>query len=251
MSSQSSNDKSGDRFDFRNFTIHQDRCAMKVGIDAVILGAWSSIPEVATPQVLDIGTGTGILALLIAQRNENARITAIEIDEAAAAQAQENVANSPFAERITTTCLSIQQFTEQASATFDLIICNPPFFSGGVLSEQLERNVARHTVKLSHGDLLSAVRDLLADEGYFSLILPKIEAMRFRELANKAGLYLRASLHLRPRAEQPVHRVLQTFGKARPVQLDEKKMIQYEDEQQYTNEFQALVGAFYKEVEKD
>jgi tRNA1Val (adenine37-N6)-methyltransferase len=247
MSSQSSTDKSGDRFDFRNFTIHQDRCAMKVGIDAVILGAWSSIPDTPTPQVLDIGTGTGILALLIAQRNHNARITAIEIDEAAAVQAQENVANSPYAERITTACLPIQQFTEQASATYDLIICNPPFFSGGVLSEQLERNVARHTVKLSHGDLLSAVRELLADEGHFSLILPKIEAMRFCELASNAGLYLRASLHLQPRAEQPVHRVLQTFGKSKPAKLDKKEMIQYEQDQGYTDDFQKLVGAFYQE----
>ncbi|MEM1216825.1 MAG: methyltransferase, partial [Bacteroidota bacterium] len=124
-------------FQFQQFTIQQDACAMKVGTDGVLLGAWAPVAEVQT--ILDIGTGTGLIALMLAQRQPAALVTGVEIDAAAAVQAQANAEASPFRERMTVAAQSIQDFTDQQDARFDLIVSNPPFFSGGVLSDQLAR----------------------------------------------------------------------------------------------------------------
>lgn len=218
---------------------------MKVGGDAVLLGAWCPLPSVDQPKVLDIGAGTGILSLLLAQRMDSAQVTAVEIDEAAAIQAGENFSASPYAGRIEILAGEIQQL-EAAEKSFDLIICNPPFFSGGVLSDQLERNVARHTVKLSHGDLLRAVRKFLKPGGLFSLILPKIEALRFRELAAGMDLFPRHVLEVRPRADKPVHRILQAFGHRQSEKVEVEEIVQYKHEQNWTDAYHKIVGPFYK-----
>lgn len=232
-----------DAFTFRHFTINQDRCAMKVGIDAVVLGAWTPVNK-DYKRVLDIGAGTGILSLLLAQRLPEAMITAVEIDPEAASQTQENADNSPFKDRIKVVASSIQEAKALEEKGFDLIICNPPFFTGGVLSDQLNRNTARHTVKLSHADLLASVRRLLAPDGRFSLVLPKIEALRFREIAAGLGFYPREVLQLRPRADKPVHRVLQSFGKGKS-DIDSQELTQYEEGQEWTTAFKALVAPYY------
>lgn len=236
--------KPKDQFTFRHFTIKQDQCAMKVGVDAVTLGAW--VPTKTAPKsILDIGTGTGILALMLAQRFPEARITAVEIDEAAAQQAQENVADSNYSDRVRVVCSSIQDCTALKGQTFDLIICNPPFFSGGVLSDQLARATARHTVKLSHGDLLASVRKYLAPKGQFALVLPKIEALRFRELAGGMNLFANEVLELRPRLGKSVHRLFQTFQRGEEA-ANIQSLIQYEGDE-WTKDFSELVGSFYLE----
>ena len=156
------------QFRFKKFTIEQDRCAMKVGTDGVLLGAWAEIAS--AERILDIGTGTGLIALMCAQRNELAQIHAIEIDSAAAEQAGENILNSQFSERIELQQVALQEFNP--SKEYDAIICNPPFFNSGTNSPVAERNQARHTISLSISDLLLHASRLISESGRLHLILP-------------------------------------------------------------------------------
>lgn len=218
---------------------------MKVGIDAVLLGAWSPI----TPDckhILDIGTGTGVIALLAAERANTAQITGIEINAEAAAQAKENAQASPFNGRIEIIAGPVQDFATSNNDLYDLIITNPPFFSGGVLSDHLDRQTARHTVKLSHQDLLRSVQQLLSPKGTFCCILPKLEGLRFIELAASVQLYPQQVLRVRPRAEKPVHRLLLAFSRMKR-EPEESEIIQYGEEEKWTEDFTDLVGGFYPE----
>ena len=174
-------------FRFQQFTIEQDKCAMKVGTDGILLGAWT--PLLDSQQILDIGAGTGLIGLMLAQRQAAAEVTMIEVDEEAALQAKNNVEASPFRDRIQVVCCPVQEFRPEGNQRFDLIVSNPPFFTGGVISEQEGRASVRHTVKLSHQDLLRSVQRLLAPEGSFCLVLPWLEGLRFMELAKSYHLY--------------------------------------------------------------
>lgn len=219
---------------------------MKVGIDATTLGAWAPIPQ-PCKRILDIGTGTGILALLAAQRVPEAKVIGVEIAEADAQQAGENFADSPFADRLLARQVSIQEYAKSNPETFDLIISNPPFFSGGVLSEQLEKQTARHTVRLSHADLLHATQQLLRPEGLFCVVLPKIEGLRFIEIAASMKFKLHHLLKLRPRAGKPTHRLFIALGMTEPQELIEREMIQYREGNSYSEEYAALVNEYYPE----
>ena len=140
-------------FNFKRFTVHQDKCAMKVGTDGTLLGAWAQAPQEPC-RILDIGTGTGLIALMMAQRYPNASIVGIDIDPAAVAQARDNVTASPFADRISIYEADICHFDE--NATFDSVICNPPFFTGDLICPDKQRAVARHAISLSYHDLISS-----------------------------------------------------------------------------------------------
>lgn len=156
-------------FEFRQFTVHQDRCAMKVGTDGTLLGAWASLglPE---GRILDIGTGTGLIALMMAQRFPQSDVTAIDIDAEAVGQARENVASSPFSGRIEVVQADVRSY--QTDALFDAIVSNPPYFSRSLECPDGQRTIARHTTSLSYESLMSAAFRLLSDEGRFSLIIP-------------------------------------------------------------------------------
>ena len=236
---------------------------MKVNTDGILLGAWAPLPESSTARVLDIGCGTGLIALLLAERLPQAQLVAVEIDPAAAGQAEENAQASPFADRVEVVPDSIQNYAQQgripgknAQPAFDLIVSNPPFFSGGVLSERENRMQARHTLKLSHTDLLGAVRDLLAPTGRFAVILPLIEGMRLIELATSYGLYLEQKLEVRPKADKAVHRLLLCFGKKTRANsevqnpklrtIQQSELVHYEDDNSWTADFRNLVGEFYR-----
>ena len=160
---------SKDRFEFRQFTIHQDRCAMKVGTDGTLLGAWAST-SVADGRILDVGTGTGLIALMMAQRFPESRVTAVEIDAAACEQAAENVMASPFASRIRCIQTDIADFTDEAG--FDAIVSNPPYFVLSLQCPDNQRTLARHTATLSYESLMKSAYRLLKDSGRFSLIVP-------------------------------------------------------------------------------
>lgn len=215
---------------------------MKVGTDAVLLGAWTPI----TPDcknILDIGTGTGVIALLAAARSSEAKVIGIEIDSIAAKQAAENAAASPYADRLTIEPIAIQDYLP--SNSFDVIISNPPFFSGGVLSEQLDRQTARHTVKMPHHDLLRFVQRHLSPNGQFCVILPKIEGLRFLEVAASFRLHPSHTLRMRPFADQPVNRLCLALGHAAEVNPIEREIVQYEAPGVWTEDFRDLVGPFY------
>jgi tRNA1Val (adenine37-N6)-methyltransferase len=201
-------------FQFKKFAVAQDQCAMKVGTDGILLAAWARVGEVR--RILDIGTGTGLIALMLAQRQTLAQVIGVEIDQGAAKQAQDNVAASPFADRVKIIQGSIQDYTQAAAETFDLIASNPPFFSGGVLSENAGRAEVRHTVKLSHQDLLRSVQRLLAPDGSFCLVLPWLEGLRFMELAKSYHLYTWQKIKVSPSPEKAPNRLLLSFRKNPP-----------------------------------
>ncbi|MEM7659991.1 MAG: methyltransferase [Bacteroidota bacterium] len=181
-------------FRFKEFAIRQDRCAMKVGTDGILLGAWAKVN--AAKRILDIGTGTGLLSLMVAQRNAQAHIVGIEIDPAAAQQAQENVSQSPWCDRIEIRAEAIQQHR----GTYEAILCNPPFFRNGQTRNSPSVAQARHTTALSHQSLIHAVKRSLAPRGQFSLLLPVPEAESFLSLAEDHGLFpsLLTVVHSRP-----------------------------------------------------
>ncbi len=230
-------------FYFKQFAIFQDRCSMKIGTDGVLLGAWADVSNAKT--ALDIGTGSGVIAIMIAQRTSSATIHAVEIDTEACTQAQENMLNAPWAARLTAFNTSIQDFASTHHHAYDLIISNPPFFTGGTFSNNQNRNSVRHTIKLPHGDLLSAVRTLLSEEGKFCVILPFIEGLRFQELAQSYNLYCTKITEVRPKADKPIERLLLQFERQEHPILKNELIIQYDGINEWTEAYVALTGDFY------
>ncbi|MBL0309647.1 MAG: methyltransferase [Bacteroidetes bacterium] len=173
-------------FRFKKFEVEQGRCAMKVNTDGVLLGAWKNKGDAT--HILDIGTGTGVIALMMAQGNEGAQIDAIDIDEEAWRQAKENFGHSPWAERLTAFHSSLQNFLPNRK--YDLIISNPPYFVNDFKSHRHQRNVARHGIELDYDDLLIGIKHLLSEEGKALLILPVANFPLFREKTTLRGLFV-------------------------------------------------------------
>ncbi|RMF00488.1 MAG: methyltransferase domain-containing protein [Bacteroidetes bacterium] len=232
-------------FRFQQFTIKQEAAAMKVGTDGVLLGAWAMHP--APAQALDIGAGTGLIALMLAQRFTSLQVDAVEIDEAAAAEARGNVQASPFAERIQVHAQSIQDFARVTpDRYYDLMVSNPPFFTGGILSEQEGRSSARHTVKLSHQDLLRSVQRLLAEEGCFCVVLPWLEGLRFEELARSYQLFTRERVEVSGRPGRAPNRLLLKMQrKEGPVDSHRLTIYHGARGHQLSAAFAQLTRAFY------
>jgi tRNA1Val (adenine37-N6)-methyltransferase len=234
-------------FVFKRFKIFQDRCAMKVGTDGVLLGAWAPVDNVAS--ILDIGTGTGIIAIMLAQRTEHTEgviLHAVEIDELALNQAAENMATSPFASRLTAFHDSIQDFSKKQPHRYSLIVSNPPFFTGGTLSSTGDKTNVRHTVKLSHGDLMNATRELLAKNGRFCVILPLIEGLRFIEIARSYGFFLTYRTNVLPKQGKSIERLLLQFELSEKPLIEDELIIQNsKEERDYTEGYKNLTQAFY------
>lgn len=235
--------KTEQAFRFKQFSVNQEKCGMKVGTDGILLGAWADLNGVSS--ALDIGTGSGLIALMLAQRATGIRVDAVEIDSDSCHQAAENFGDSPWSERLNLIPSSIQDFCKKTEKAYDLIVSNPPFFTGGTFSSSHNRQMVRHTVKLPHGDLLASVRKLLAPEGRFCLILPLIEGLRFIELASHYNLHCVKQTSIRPKANKPIARILlQLERKEKPTTQDEL-VIQKEGHNEWTDEFMALTGDFY------
>ena len=192
-------------FQFKQFTIEQELCAMKVGTDGVLLGAWAR----GGRRVLDIGTGTGVIALMMAQRYPEAHVAAIDIDKGAVRQAQQNVSQSPFAERIDV----LQQAVQEHSGEYDAIVSNPPFFMDSLSAPDQQRNMARHTETLSYTELMQATYRLLADNGEFSLVIPFDYRRRMEDEAVFVGFFPSRVCGVRTTERKPVKRYLLAFRK--------------------------------------
>lgn len=219
---------------------------MKIGTDGILLGAWANIE--GARQMLDIGTGTGLIAMMLGQRSASAQIHAVEVDQDSCQQARENMAAAPWADRLHLHAQSIQDFARSTELQFDLIVSNPPFFTGGTFSDRSDRAQVRHTVKMPHGDLLSAVRTLLAPGGRFALILPLLEGLRFQELAETYHLYCTRLTEVHPKKDKPVERLLMEFAQdERPLQKDQL-VIQREQNNDWTEAFTALTRDFYLDM---
>ena len=173
-------------FQFQQFYVRHDRCAMKVGTDGVLLGALA----IGGKKVLDIGTGTGLCALMLAQRYPDAIITAIDIDEDACSQAVENVAESPFNGRIEVVHTSLEDYAETADSQYDAIISNPPYFEEELACPDSQRDKARHTTSLPFSSLIECSKSLLADDGILTLILPATALSRIEAECAYASMFI-------------------------------------------------------------
>lgn len=229
-------------FRFKQFAIEQDRCAMKVGTDGVLLGAWTPL-RTTDCRLLDLGTGTGVIALMLAQRKADAHITALDIDPECAAQARQNGDNSPWGGRLEVVCGSAQEF--RPTAPFDLIVSNPPYFEKSLHSPDAGRTLARHTDSLSLEELLAAAERLLASDGRLAVVLPADRAAHFRMIAS-SRLWLLRQLDLRTTPRRPVKRSLLLFARQEPSAppLFEELVIQTAPEL-FTPEYRHLTRDFY------
>jgi tRNA1Val (adenine37-N6)-methyltransferase len=228
-------------FHFKQFTIFQERCAMKVGTDGVLLGSWVNIN--GTKQILDIGTGTGLIALMLAQRS-NSNIDAIEIDTDAASEALGNVIKSKWQERIKVHAIALQNFSPE-DTHYDLIVTNPPYFSNSLPAPDPSRNIARHDHQLSLPELLSAVARLLNPEGRLGIILPTEIFEEFTALALAAKLYPIRKLLVKPSPSKSVNRILAEFAFVKEELRISEIIIEKYGRQKYSEEYIHLTREFY------
>jgi tRNA1Val (adenine37-N6)-methyltransferase len=230
-------------FRFKRFSIAQDKCAMKVGTDSVVLGSWTNPGN--SKRILDIGTGTGILACMMAQKS-SAIIDAVEIDETSAKQAKENCLASPWADRLNVLHCSIQSYTANTELSYDLIISNPPFFRDALRNPSEVKTLARHTVNLSFEDLLRCAKKLLLPEGFLAIILPINEADFFCDLAKSNGLFLNDVLRVKAKGSDEIEiRRVMKFSFKQIQHSDTTVAIENEERHSYTEEYKKLTADFY------
>jgi len=229
-------------FRLKEFTVEQSRSAMKVGTDAMILGSWTRVEEAET--ILDIGTGTGILALMLAQRSEAFTIDAVEIDADAYEEAVTNFENSPWGDRLFCYHASLQAFAQEMDDTYDLIVCNPPYFSPSEIESYTGRNVARQTHLLNHLTLIKNTVQLLSESGSCAFSLPYESEAFFIELAQSQNLFLQRRLRMKDRENLDMVRSFLQFGKtAKP--LEDEILILKNTDSTYSSQFIELTIDFY------
>lgn len=228
-------------FRFKQFIIHQDKCGMKISTDAVILAALASHDR--AKRILDIGTGTGVIALMLAQRFAESSVEGIEIDEAAFVQAQDNVALSPWEERISLVHRSFQEYSAAKKEPFDLIVSNPPYFPDHIKSKDQQRNLALHNDALSFQDLVNGTVSLLAPDGLFWVILPERQMQDLEQLAINKGLFPRERVIVRNHPDAPVLRVVEAFSFSASICSETPLYIRDQD-RSYSGEYKELLRAF-------
>lgn len=227
-------------FQFKQFRIEQDKCAMKVSTDSCIFGAIVS-PENAQ-HILDIGTGTALLALMLAQKSV-AQIDAVEIDESAFGQACQNVENSIWRSKIRVFREDIRIFAQKTDFLYDLIVSNPPFFVNSTKSENSQKNLARHTDSLSFLDLIEVVQKLLTEKGTFAIILPSPESLIFEKLAEENLLFISEKYLILNQKGKKNHRMISFFKKNKENCIEKELIIK--DGQNYTSDFVKLLESYY------
>ncbi len=230
------------QFQFKHFAIKQNLCAMKVGTDGVLLGAWTDTPN---GNVLDIGCGSGLISLMIAQRNANTVIDAIDIDKNAFLQTTENINHSAWKDRITPHLTSLQNF--KSNKKYQLISSNPPFFVNATKSANNSKNIARHTDQLSFNDLLYHVSKLLEHDGIFSVVLPITEEVEFCEIASTYQLFLSRICYVKPNLDKEPKRILMEFSLINTPLNTEYLTIETNQRHVYTPTYQNLTKEFYLE----
>jgi len=233
---------SNNYFQFKLFRVEQDKCAMKVSTDACIQGAWTPVSQ-HVKNILDIGAGTGLLSLMLAQKKEAVHIDAIELDELATDQAKENFRNSPWKETIRIVNADAREYSSENK--YDLIISNPPFFNNSLLGDSDARNVARHGISFTYTDLAKAIKTNLAENGYTSVLLPYASYEEWSELAATHGLYVYKSLLIKPLASSAYNRVVCLCGFNKPDEIITEELVIYEKVNEYTAKSKGLLKPYY------
>ncbi len=229
-------------FQFKEFSVSQDQCAMKIGTDGVLLGAWTSIENEFS--ILDIGTGTGVIALMMAQRSDAEIIDAIEIDTAAFEQAVDNFEESNWGDRLFCYHASLQEFAEEIDDRYDLIISNPPFYTDTFQSDDAQRNKARFEDALPFTHLLEGVSKLLDPNGKFALIIPYKEEEKIIEIALQHNLHLQKACRVQGTKDAPIKRSLLEFTFKEQTAKFENLIIEIE-RHNYTPDYTEMVRDFY------
>lgn len=233
-------------FKFKEFTIHQDKTAMKVGTDGVLLGAWCSV-DTYPDSILDIGSGTGVISLMIAQRSDAMTIDAVELDENAYEQTVANFEESDWGDRLYCYNATFQEFSdeiEEEEETYDLIVSNPPFYTDDFESEDASRNKARFTSSLSFEELIIGVSKILSENGIFSVVIPFKEEESFIALAKENNLFLNRVCRVQGNPTSEVKRSLMEFS-FHQNELKEENLIIEIQRHQYTEAYIDLTKDFY------
>lgn len=227
-------------FTFKQFHIEQDQCAMKVGTDGVLLGSWANGGE----HILDIGTGTGLLALMMAQRFEKSLIDAIEIEENAYQQAAQNVAKSVFKNKINIIHSSLQNFAKSNINQYDSIICNPPYFVNSLKNNEKSKTIARHNDSLPFKELISSAYKLLKTEGTLSLVLPVNIFPLIETEAVIYGFFLNRKISIKTTEKKQPKRVLVEYKKE-PTQIETSTEYLLNQNGEKSIWYQQLTNIFY------
>lgn len=231
-------------FHFKQFTVQQDKSAMKVGTDGVLLGAWTPI-EHRPNSILDIGAGTGLIALMLAQRSSAAQIDALEIDAESYEQAVENFENSPWNDRLFCYHASLDDFMDELQdEEYDLIVSNPPFYSENVSSGNESRDVARQNQSLPFEDLCQAASVLLSEDGIFAVVIPFKEEVRFIELARENDLFPLKITRVKGMPETEIKRSLLAFSR-RETEVAIDNLVIETERHCHTPEYIGMTKDFY------
>jgi len=235
-------------FKFKHFNIHQDKTAMKVGTDGVLLGAWVKV-NANVNRILDVGAGTGLIALQMAQRSDVTPIAigtidAIEIEPNAFEQTVGNFEASPWADRLFCYHISLQTFADEIDGKYDLIVSNPPFYNGSYQTENKARTIARHNISLTYEDLLSCTVKLLSDKGQCAFIIPYNDEISFLDLALLINLYPKRITRVKGHESSPVKRSLLQFSFVKKQPKIDELVIEI-SRHKYTLAYKNLVKDFY------
>jgi tRNA1Val (adenine37-N6)-methyltransferase len=232
------------KFTFKQFSIEQDKTAMKVGTDGVLLGAWAPVNH--NPfSILDIGAGTGIIALMLAQRTSAEQIDALEIDEEAYEQAVDNFENSPWGDRLFCFHAGLDEFIEEPEDEYDLIVSNPPFYAEDYKTENDQRDLARFQDAMPFEELIEAADLLLSENGIFAVILPFKEEQKFISLAKEFELYPTKITHVKGTPKSEIKRSLLAFSRNENQVFDIDELIIEINRHVYTPEYIELTKDFY------
>jgi len=229
-------------FQFKQFTVRHDQCAMKVGTDGVLLGAWANVSQ--CNRILDVGTGSGLVALMLAQRSQ-ALIDGVEIDEAAYKQATQNVAQSPWCKRIQTYHDSFQNFANNKFGSYDLIVSNPPYFQNSLKTPEIKRTQARHTNELNYAELIYFSAALLSEVGILAIIIPSESFETMKQLAVSENLHLKHITRVKPLPEKNFKRVLLEFSKEKQLNFSEDELVIELQRHIYSEAYINLTRDFY------
>jgi tRNA1Val (adenine37-N6)-methyltransferase len=232
------------KFQFKQFSLEQDRCAMKIGTDGVLLGAWTPI-ENNPFSILDIGAGTGVIALMLAQRTNAEQIDALEIDEEAYEQSVDNFENSPWSYRLFCFHAGLDEFVEEPEDEYDLIVSNPPFYTDSYYSNNEQRDLARFADAMPFEDLIEAAALLLSENGVFCVIIPYKEEEKFLALAKEYELYPLKITRVKGTPTTEIKRSLLAFSRNENLTVTINELIIETSRHQYTPEYIELTKHFY------